>query len=76
MIGRRPTIAAPMPMPANPSSEIGVSMTRRGAEPVEHPLADLVGAVVLGDLLAHQEDAVVALHLLGHRLVEGLAVLQ
>ena len=41
------------------------------AEPLEHPLADLVGAVVLGDLLAHEEDAVVALHLLGHRLVRG-----
>src|SRR3954471_8749857 len=29
-IGRRPTIAAPMPMPVKPSSEIGVSITRRG----------------------------------------------
>ena len=67
-------MAAPMPMPAKPSSEIGVSMTRRGAEPLEHPLADLVGAVVLGDFLAHQEDAVVALHLLGHRLVRGFAI--
>ena len=74
MTGRRPTIAAPMPMPAKPSSAIGVSMTRRGAEAIEHPLADLVGAVVLGHLLAHEEDAVVPLHLLGHRLVERLAV--
>jgi hypothetical protein len=30
MIGRRPLIAAPMPRPANPDSEIGVSITRRG----------------------------------------------
>ena len=29
-IGRRPAMAAPMPMPVNPSSEIGVSMTRSG----------------------------------------------
>src|SRR5262249_55220754 len=43
------------------------------AEPLEHALADLVGPVVLPDLLPHQEDAVVALHLLGHRLVQGFA---
>ena len=30
MIGRSPAIAAPMPMPAKPSSEIGVSTTRWG----------------------------------------------
>ncbi len=29
-MGRRPTIAAPMPMPVKPSSEIGVSITRSG----------------------------------------------
>ena len=29
-IGRSPTIAAPMPIPQKPSSEIGVSMIRRG----------------------------------------------
>ena len=28
MIGRRPTIAAPMPTPTKPPSAIGVSMTR------------------------------------------------
>src|SRR5262249_48208427 len=43
------------------------------AEPLEHALADLVGAVVLRDLFPHQKDAVVALHLLGHRLVQGFA---
>ena len=43
------------------------------AELLEHPLADLVGPVVLGDFLAHQEDVVVAFHLLGHRLVQGFA---
>ena len=45
-----------------------------GAEPLEHPLADLVGAVVLRDFLTHEEDAVVALHLLGHRLVQGFPI--
>ncbi len=30
MIGRRPAMAAPMPSPAKPVSEMGVSMTRRG----------------------------------------------
>ena len=65
-----------MPMPAKPFlGDRRVDDPAR-AELVEHPLADLVGAVVLGDLLAHQEDAVVALHLLGHRLVEGFAVVQ
>ena len=44
-----------------------------GAELLEHALADLVGAVVLGDFLAHEEDVLVALHLLGHRLAEGFA---
>jgi hypothetical protein len=28
-MGRRPTIAAPMPSPAKPPSAMGVSMTRR-----------------------------------------------
>ena len=37
MIGRRPTIAAPMPMPENPSSEIGVSMIRRGPNRLSIP---------------------------------------
>ena len=37
MIGRSPAIAAPMPMPANPSSEIGVSITRRGPNRLSIP---------------------------------------
>ncbi len=73
-IGRRPTIAAPMPMPAEPFLGDRRVDDPAGAEAGEHPLADLVGAVVLGDLFAHEEDAVVALHLLGHRLVQGFAV--
>ena len=47
-----------------------------GAELVEHALADLVRAVVLRDFLAHQEHAVVAAHLLRHRLAECFAELE
>ena len=74
MIGRRPTIAAPTPMPAKPPSAMGVSMTRLLAELLEHALADLVRALVVADLFAHEKDAVVALHLLDHRLAEGFSV--
>jgi len=44
------------------------------AEPLEQALRHLVGAVVVTDLLAHDEHVGVALHLLAHRLVERLAV--
>jgi len=47
-----------------------------GAKALEHALADLVGAVVVGHFLAHEEDAGVALHLLGHCLVERFAELE
>ena len=43
------------------------------AELVQHALADLVGALVLRDLLAHQEHALVGAHLLGHRVAQRLA---
>ena len=59
--------------PAKPASAMGVSMTRLRAELLEHPLADLVGALVVADLFAHEKDAIVALHLLDHGLAEGLA---
>src|SRR4029078_8587593 len=43
------------------------------AEALEHALRHLVGAVVVPDLLAHEEYRGVALHLLDHRLAERLA---
>src|SRR5262249_61596283 len=43
------------------------------AEVLQHDLGDLVGAVVGADLLTHQEDGVVALHLLAHGLAERFA---
>ena len=74
MTGRRPTIAAPTPRPAKPSSEMGASTTRALPNLSSSPWRHLVGAVVARDLLAHQEDVGVALHLLGERLVQRLAV--
>ena len=44
-----------------------------GAELVEQALAHLVGALVFGDLLAHQEHRRVAPHLLRHGVAQGLA---
>ncbi len=44
------------------------------AELLQQALADLVGAVVFGDFLAHEHDAVVALHFFGEGLIEGFAV--
>ena len=42
-------------------------------ELVEQALADLIGALVLGDFLAHQEDLRIAAHLFGHGVAQGLA---
>src|SRR3954464_9888659 len=44
------------------------------AELLEQPVGDLEGAVEHPDVLAHQVDLLVALHLLAERLVERLAV--
>ena len=44
------------------------------AEFLEQAFRDLVCALIDGDFLAHEEDAVVALHFFAERLVEGVAV--
>ena len=44
-----------------------------GAELLQQALRDLVGALILGDLLAHHEHAVVGAHLLGHGVAQRLA---
>ena len=44
------------------------------AEFLEQTFRDLICALVDGDFLAHEEDAVVALHLFAQRLVEGVSV--
>jgi hypothetical protein len=43
------------------------------AKLLQQPLADLVGALVLRDFLAHQEHARIAAHLLGHGVTQRLA---
>src|SRR5690606_30696463 len=43
------------------------------AELVEQPLAHLIGALVLPNLLAHQEYVRVAAHLLGHGVAQSFA---
>ena len=63
-----------MARPEKPVSLIGVSMIRLGPNFFSRPLADFVGAVVLGHFLAHEHDAIVALHFFGEGLVEGFAV--
>ncbi len=42
------------------------------AEFLEQPLAHLVGALILGDLLAQQEHLGIAPHLLRHRIAQRL----
>jgi hypothetical protein len=73
MIGRSPTIARPRRRRRSRARDRRVDDAHL-AELGEQPLRDLVGAVVDGHLLAHEEDAVVALHLLAQRLVERVAV--
>jgi hypothetical protein len=46
----------------------------RRPELLEEPAADLVGALVDGDLLPHQEDGGIAPHLLAQRLVQRVPV--
>ena len=64
-IGRMPMSAAPEAAPTMAISEIGVSITRSGAEAVDEARAGLEGAAVDADVLADEEDALVALHLFG-----------
>ena len=42
-------------------------------ELLQQALRDLVGALILGDLLAHHEDVLVAAHLLGHGVAQRFA---
>jgi len=80
--GRRPAVAAPIAAPMNADSEIGVSDP--AGELVVQPLghAEHAAPGILragrsgapGVVLAHDDDAFVALHFLGQRLVQGFAV--
>ncbi len=44
-----------------------------GAEFLQQALRDLVGALIFGDFLAHDEDVGVAAHLFGHRVAQRFA---
>ncbi len=68
--GRMPVIAAPTPRPVNPGSEIGVSITAVRAELLHQPGQHLERRAGLGHVLADDEDAGVAAHLLGERFAD------
>ena len=79
--GRRPEAAAPAAAPMIADSEIGVSSTRSGNLRVEAlgdaehaaPRVVLAGrAGAADDVLAEDDDGLVALHLLRERLVDRL----
>ncbi len=68
-MGLSPPMAAPMPAPTTTDSEMGVSRTRSGPNSSSRPAGDAVGAAVGADVLAHEDDALVA----QQRLADGLA---
>ena len=72
-IGRRPAMAAPMPAPMMP--DFGDRRVQHAlfAELLEQALGHGVGAAVRADVLAHEEDAVVAEHLFAQRLAQRVA---
>ena len=73
-IGRMPPSAAPMPGTDEARlRQRGVPDALR-SELLEQAERDAEAAPVRADVLAHQEDAVVALHGLAHRLTDRLAV--
>ena len=63
--GRSPISAAPQASPVKPDSAIGLSITRRGPEPVQEALGHLERAAELADVLADQEHVRVGVHLAG-----------
>jgi hypothetical protein len=66
-----PCIAAPMPVPTMPISEIGVFRTRS-----EQALRHAHRAAHLGDVLAHDEDVLVLAHRRGQGVADCFAVRQ
>ena len=70
--GRSPVIAAPTPMPVNPGSEIGVSITRCLAELLHQPGEHLERRARFGHVFAQDADARVAAHFFGQRFADGL----
>ena len=73
-IGRSPVIAAPAASPTNALSEMGVPRTRRAPKRSTRPRDDLEHPAEQVHVLADQEHALVARHLLVHGLVDGRLV--
>ena len=69
-----PIIAAPTAAPTIAVSAIGVSMTRSSPNSAMQAVGHLEGAAVDADVLAEQEDALVALHLLADALADRVDV--
>ena len=74
--GRRPVTAAPYAAPASASSEIGVSNTRAGSEPLVQLLGDLEHTTRSRDVLAEEHDRGIALEFLGERLADRVTELE
>ena len=73
MTGRRPVTAAPNAAPASASSEIGVSNTRSAPKRSAGRGVTLKTPPARGDVLAEEDDALVALELLGERVADARA---
>ena len=73
-IGRNPVIAAPIAAPRIACSEIGVSRTRNGPKLLVEADRGLEHAARLGDVLAQEDDALVALHFLRDAARDGVAI--
>ena len=73
-IGRIPIIAMPIAAPVKPPSAIGRVDHPLRPEAVEQAIGDEVRAAVDADVLAQDDDRLVALHLFGHRGAQRLAI--
>ena len=73
-IGFRPVIAAPIAAPRIACSEIGVSRTRMRPELLVEPDRRLEHAAGLGDVLAEEDDVLVARHLLRDAAGDRVAI--
>ena len=73
--GLSPSIAAPVPIPARTSSEIGRVPHARLAELLEQPLGHPVSSLILRHFLAYEEDVLITPHLLAKGMVKSLSVI-
>ena len=69
--GTSPATESPTDAPTIADSEIGVSNTRAVAEPSSSAVGGAEHAAVAADVLAEQDDALVARHLVEQRVADG-----